>query len=105
MIPEKKETIRYYKDVKVGLSFRSPNPADWDKFIIPKLKVVRYDLGLGIYETGDILYDRLVTRLYWDQLMLEVKLAALDYMKTWKEEFKSLLLHDIAIISVGDEIY
>lgn len=38
MIPEKKETIHWHKDVKVGLSFRSENPADWDKYIIRDLK-------------------------------------------------------------------
>lgn len=105
MIPEKKETIHWHKDVKVGLSFRSENPADWDKYIIPKLKVLRYDLGLGLYDSDDPSYDSFIARLYWKQLMLEIKMSALRYMQTMKKEFKNLTESDIAIISVGEEIY
>lgn len=39
--------------------------------------------------------------------MLEVKMSALRYMQTMKKkkEFKNLTESDIAIISVGEEIY
>lgn len=106
MIPEKRERKQFIKNITIGITIRGLNPSNWDKLIISRLEVSRYDFGLGYYSDGTS-YGDIVGDLYNAQRILELKYAAIKYIhENYHEDYPKVLKPwEIAIISEGEEIY
>lgn len=94
-------TIETYRDVVICCKVRGLDPTYWNKLTIYKLEVPRFNLGLGSFGK-DTLHSSIITDLYFEQRLLEMKYAAAKFLETHTRYMKISNPKDIAILDEGE---
>lgn len=95
-------TQQIFINVKVSINTREADPISWDKYIIPKLTVNRYDFNIN-YPLDGSEKQNIGLNLLLYQNNLELKYAACKWLKEHCKECEYIVPSNIKILSVGQE--
>lgn len=92
-----------YKNPEVGINPGTVDPINWIRLVIPELKVPRYEFKLGL--SWESRYDEIRSELFLYQRQIEFKFSVIDYLSEHSKEYNNLKIHNISILSYGEELY